>query len=61
MPDFPPCSHCGDKFGVTEGLMEFHCIECGWWGPSPDKIIYEPPEDSDFRQGQVPKRSPDGA
>lgn len=50
------CSHCGSIGSVTEGMMQFQCVECGWWGPTPDKMIYEPGEDEDWRHGQVPPR-----
>lgn len=49
--DFTRCPHCHDD-AVTEGLSDFHCVTCGHWGPSPERIIYEP--ETEYREsGQV--------
>ena len=54
-PDLFRCPHCLTNNSVGEELMRYSCIECGWWGPSPDKIVYEP--DEEWREsGQVPRR-----
>lgn len=55
-PAYFPCPHCKSDDSVSEDLMRYSCIECGWWGPSPDKIIYEP-EDELRESGQVPRRA----
>lgn len=45
------CSHCGDD-SIIEDLMRYRCCECGWWGSSPAKMIYEP--ETEYRpSGQV--------
>lgn len=50
------CSHCHAADSIAEGMTSFYCCECGWWGPTPDKMVYEPGEDDDWRHGQVPRR-----
>jgi hypothetical protein len=44
---------------VVEGLLEFFCTRCGWWGPSPDRMIYEPRDPDDFGERQVRRRRTD--
>lgn len=34
------CSHCGSDCSVFEDIMRYYCVDCGWWGPSGDKILY---------------------
>lgn len=55
--DETACSHCGAKGSITETLECFYCDECGWWGTTPDNMIYE--NDEGYREsGQVPPRPP---
>ena len=49
--DATKCPHC-HSWSVYEDLMRYECFTCGHWGPSPDKIIYEP--EMEYRpSGQV--------
>lgn len=39
------CPNCQTEKSVGEYLSCFGCSECGYWGLSADKIIYEPEEE----------------
>lgn len=51
------CSHCG-AVGINETLDAYFCSECGWWGTSPDKLIYDYDsyQDNPGSDGQVPQK-----
>lgn len=58
--DMTDCPRCNAKETVGEYPSCFGCSDCGYWGPTADKIIYEPEEDflgdaHDF-DGQVARR-----